>query len=410
MTPAGRSIARLGVVLAAFALPALVWPLVAYGDAATTAPHVVRVVIAGSDKDANALTGSLAELLSRIGARLDIARVERVDIFDGALSVKTPGTFATAWVDLADPQRATVVLVEGSSGRIVSRRSVARSVKSDIATEELAHIIQASVEDLVAEAPPPPPPAASSSAPPPASASVSAPAPSATPSVSASAAPSTAAPPPVPSTSVVVTRPERDAANGEAASRYAVDVGAFFVGRGFGGDSSVVIGGGGIGSVRFGRGALHPGLSLSGAYHVPFEGSGSLVKVRASALSLRLAGGAEYDVTPRFVVSLGPSVGTDVFFVTPQALSVGNDQVGKGTTDVSPLLGGVLGARYAVTRGAEMFVLFGVDVDLKPHRYVVHDGADVSDVAFLPSRVRPSLSLGFDFTVAGRSSGEEPVR
>ncbi len=402
------------VVLAAVAVPAWVLPRAAFGDAVATAPHVVRVVIAGSDKDANGLTSSLSELLSRIGARLEIARVERVDIFDGALSVKTPGTFATAWVDLADPQRATLVLVEGSSGRIVARRSVARGAKSDIATEELAHIIQASVEDLVAEAPPPP--SASITPPPPASMSASA-APSAAPSLAASLAPSTA-PSAAPSASagpassavLPATGPEHDSATVEGASRYGVDVGAFFVGRGFGGDSSVVVGGGGKGMLRLGRGALHPAIALSGAYHVPFEASGTEVKVRASALALRVSGAAEYEITPRFVVSLGPSAGADVFFITPQGLTVPADHVNAGTTDVSPVLGGVLGARYAVTRGAEMFLDFGLDVDVAPHRYVVQDGANVSDVAFLPSRVRPALSLGFDFTVAGRASGEESAK
>ncbi len=394
------------IVLAAVALPAWVLPRAAFGDAAATAPHLVRVVIAGNDKDATGLVSSLSELLSRIGARLDIARVERVDIFDGALSVKTPGTFATAWVDLTDPQRATLVLVEGSSGRIVARRSVVRGAKADIATEELAHIIQASVEDLVAEAPPPP--TASIAPPPVASASAAPPPPAAQ---GASAAPPSAAattePPASGATQLTVTGSDHDSAKVEGASRYGVDVGAFFVGRGFGGDSNVVIGGGGLGMLRLGRGALHPAIALSGAYHVPFEGSGNLVKVRASALSLRLAGAAEYEVTPRFVVSLGPELGTDVFFVTPQALTVPDDRVNGTTTDASPVLGGVLGARYAVTHGAEMFLTFGLDVDLKPHRYVVHDGHDVAEVAFLPARVRPSLSLGFDFTVAGRASGEE---
>ncbi len=398
------------VVLAAVAVPAWVLPRAAFGDAVVTNPHVVRVVIAGSDKDANGLTSSLSELLSRIGARLDIARVERVDIFDGALSVKTPGTFATAWVDLADPQRATLVLVEGSSGRIVARRSVARGAKSDIATEELAHIIQASVEDLVAEAPPPP--SASITPPPPASVSASA-APSPSPSSALSAPPSpapSASAAPSASTTQPVTGPEHDSAKVEGASRYGVDIGAFFVGRGFGGDSSVVVGGGGKGMLRLGRGALHPAIALSGAYHVPFEASGSEVKVRASALALRVSGAAEYEITPRFVMSLGPSAGADVFFITPQGLTVPDDHVNAGTTDVSPVLGGVLGARYAVTRGAEMFLDFGLDVDLKPHRYVVHDGPNISEIAFLPSRVRPALSLGFDFTVAGRASGEEPAR
>jgi hypothetical protein len=392
-------------------------PKLALGDTsaspatpASSAPHVVRVVIAGTDKDANALTGSLAELLSRLGARLEIARVERVDFF-GSLSIKTPGTFATAWVDLTDPQRAAVVLVEGSSGRIVARRSAVRVAHSDVATEELAHIIQASVEDMVAEvAPPPPPPSASSSAPPTPSASIAPPATSASSSASGAAAGAASAPAPASTTQITVQRPARDAAENTSTAGYGVGVGAFFVGRSFGGDSSLVVGGGGAGTLRLGRSRLHPTLSLSGAYHVPFEGSGSLVKVRASALALRFSGVAEYEITPKLSVSLGPALGADVFFVSPQAVSVPSERVNGGSTDVSPMLGGVLGARYAVTRGAEMFVMGGFDVDLRPHRYVVHDEQRVSEVPFEPSRVRPYLALGFDFTVAGRTLGEEAAR
>jgi hypothetical protein len=48
------------------------------------------------------------------------------------------------------------------------------------------------------------------------------------------------------------------------------------------------------------------------------------------------------------------------------------------------------------------------DVDLAPHRYVVRDGSGVSEIVFSPSRVRPSLSIGFSFTVAGNAYDPEP--
>jgi hypothetical protein len=355
--------------------------------------RVVRVVVAASDSDADALTSSLSELLGRIGGRLVVQRAERVDTEDTpSLSVKSPDAFATAWIDMKSPQRAALVLVDGKSGRVVSRRSVPRASSADVTVEEVAHIVQASVEDMTVEeeraAPPPPetkpvpPPAASSAAPPPSS--------------TASAAPS---PPPVPARANERREPPA----------WGVDVGAFFTGAGFGSDSNVVVGGGGLADVRLGRGSLRPVIALSGAYFVPYDASGAFVRVRGNTLATRLAATLEWRATDRLLVSAGPDLGADVFWMRPEAVSVTNDRVGQSSTDASPMLGGLVGARLAFTRGADLFLLFATDVDLAPHRYVVKDGGGVGEVVFSPSRVRPSLSLGFSFSVAGNTYDPDPT-
>jgi hypothetical protein len=140
---------------------------------------------------------------------------------------------------------------------------------------------------------------------------------------------------------------------------------------------------------------------------VPFDASGALVRVHSSALVTRVAATLQYRATNRLVLEIGPDAGADIFWVQPVAVAVPSQRLDGSSTDASPMIGGLVAAHLAIARGSDMFLAFMTDVDLAPHRYVVHDGQDLTEVVYQPSRVRPALALGFTFTVAGSAHDPE---
>ena len=371
MNAAARRAALWVGVLTAFAATFAVTDALA-GDAAPAetreAPRrVVHVVIAGEDAEAAAaLEASLRELVARIDLTVEASRAERVDL-DASTLADGGSELATAWVDLRATRAATAI-VEGRTGRVVARRSVERDRSMAIVVEELAHIIQASVEELAEQerhraAPPP-----------------------------ASPAPAPQPEPPKP-------EPPRVA---EAPGRLGVDGGAFFAGRSFGSGAEAVVGGGGMVGAALGRGPFRPALWLIGTYHVAFDVRGRAVDVHTKAATLRLAPAIRVVGGAKWLIEAGPQGGFDVMWTTPRANSSGlpTERLGAETTDASPVVGAFVMAHFSVGPSADLVVALSADVDLSPHRFVIAEGRE-TEALFTPWRVRPALLLGFTFNLAG---------
>jgi hypothetical protein len=334
-------------------------------DAREPERRTIRLVVAGSDEDAAALEGSLRELLARIGVRIETSRADRLDLdTPSSLAQKSPSALATAWVDLRSPARATTVLVDGRSGRISVHRDVQRDRSGAIVVEEVAHIVHASVEEIAeaehARAIEPPP-----------------------------------APAPAAETTV-----ERGA---PSPPTWGLDGGAFFAGRSFGRDASVVIGGGGMVGASLGRGAWRPALWLTGTYHVPFDVQGPLVSVHMKALALRIAPTLKIAGGDGWMLEAGPEAGIDALWTTPRSTELPGGRLAASDTAVSPVIGALVAAHVALGARADLVVAAVGDVDLAPRRYVVREGPD-SEAVFAPIRFRPAIMAGFTFTMAGASA------
>jgi hypothetical protein len=260
--------------------------------------------------------------------------------------------------------RVRTVLVD-RTGRVVARRDIGRDRSSAIVVEEVAHIVQASVEELaVTERPREPP-----------------------------------APPPAPRPEPPPTPPPTPPAHERVA--LGIDGGAFFSGRAFGTGAETVVGGGGMVGLSLGRSGFRPAVWLLGSYHVAFDVRGDVVDIHTTSATFRLAPTVRLFGGQHWFVEAGPEVGADVFWTTPRPnTNPERPRIAADSTDASPIVGVLTAAHLAVAQGADLFVAFALDADLTPHRYVVSGGAQPETV-FEQWRVRPALLVGFTFTIAG---------
>lgn len=353
-----RAAAILAATIAAVALEgvALAEPATP-GDA--RARRLVRVVVVGGDDDAAMLEPPTRELVGRLGLEVTFER--------GAAVPSSTGddlTVAIVRVDVSQASRTLIVVVDGRDGRTVAERDLPRPASARVALDEIAHVIQASVEELLDPARPP-------EAPP-------APTPPASPT-----------PPPPPAE---IGKPF-----------LGFDAGGFLEGRSYGRDAVPVMGGGAMVGLAFGRGRFRPALWASGAYHVPFDVQGEgPVGVRQHTLGLRLAPTVALVATERFLLEAGAELGADVFFSDARSNDVPASRLLTGQTRASPIVGGLVVGHLSVGATADLFVAAIADVDLAPPSYRVKIGSRTDEI-FTAARVRPALAIGFTFNVLGAS-------
>ncbi len=108
-----------------------------------------------------------------------------------------------------------------------------------------------------------------------------------------------------------------------------------------------------------------------------------------------------------FRFDLGPTGGVEVDFVETRSTSLPSSRLREPAGEASGTVGALALLRFAIARGADMFVAAGADVDLAPRRYVVRRGPS-SETAFDPWPVRPSLTFGFTLALAGAPPFEAP--
>jgi hypothetical protein len=336
------------------------------------------IAVSADDTEAASLEASVRELLSRLGVAVEISRAERLDLDDPSLARPAPDRLATAWIDLRS-QRARVVLVD-RSGRLVARRDVARDRSSAIVVEEIAHIVQSSVEEL-ADAERAHRVEASASG---ADKGGASGAPPALVSVASPPAPAERPPP----------TPER--------RELGLDAGGFFAGRAFGTGAEAVVGGGGLVGGTLGQGPLRPALWVLGSYHVAFDVRGRFLDIHTKAATLRLAPTVRLFGGPRWRLEVGPTIGVDIFWTTPRANSSGvlEKRLAGDSTDASPTVGALAAVHFAVGPTADLFAALAADADIAPHRFVVLVGQQAEPL-FEQWRVRPALLAGFTFNLAG---------
>jgi hypothetical protein len=343
------------------------------GDAGGTGAHarIVDVVIVGPPDDARALESSLRELLERLGLEM---RASRADMLPADRAAIGDDVAARVWIDLREGDVAHVEIV--ARGASV-KRDVAREGTRTVLLEDVAHVVQATTESILTNIP----------------------------RVERDAgAPLDAAPPPDAPVEAVAPPPPRSHEDAGAPSMPpsgpTVGVATFASVAPFA-SSSVVFGAGAGARVGF-RETWHPALWITGAYHAPFGHDGEPLDLHVSVWSARALGTAGLVDAGRFSMEAGAGGGVDVFVLSPGAASAGAT-VDASRTDVSPILTGILTARYAMSTTASAFLALTVDFDLRPRKYVVTDG-DSRSALVSPFVMRPGLALGLSFDVVGARS------
>jgi hypothetical protein len=338
--------------------------------------RIVRLDVLGSPEEAAQLRTALVEQFGRIGVELEPLPGDS----DGGRA-PPEGATVIAEVDLRDPVVARVRL-SLRDGPLGESRFIAQRESRALLLEEAALVVYAGSESLLDEA------TRTRASDGPVDRSEGA-----TPATTPTALPPVVrVAPPV----AVTTRVPHDP---PAPTPWAVQ-GAFLTGaRAYERDALAVLGLGLGARTSVGRGRWVPGFWLLGEFHFPFSATSGPVELSTSVWSFRFEPSLDIVRAGGFRLELGAGGGADVFVVAPVAPAPDVELSGH-RQDVSGVISTMLTASLATTGASRVFFAAMLDYDLAPRRYLVMQG-DQSTTILQPWRLRPAISIGFLFEMAG---------
>ncbi|HJL15796.1 MAG TPA: hypothetical protein RMH99_09075 [Sandaracinaceae bacterium LLY-WYZ-13_1] len=326
--------------------------------------RAVDVVFVGDAIEASGLAPVLEELLARIDVELRQGPIEAVLDPRAVLTPRpdAPPALARIWIELAD-DRTTIYLVDDAWERILVRHVPTGGALDEVSREQVAHIVHAAVDALLAGArigltrveaserlgvaPEPPPEPTESPEPP--------------------------EPPPEPAlgADVVLAYTPQLFADGPAV-RHAVSV---------------------LGSLLVGR--RSPRLALTAGIDVwpssDHEGAG--LGLELSTVTLRAEAAVEVRVIEGTHVRVGGGLALDVTTAQTRRLAGSMVEVAESFTEAGPLVCLRLAVQQRLWEWISLSGGLLVDVDLLDTRYVV-EGNERDDAVVDPWLVRPALWLG----------------
>jgi hypothetical protein len=117
------------------------------------ASHDVLLVIAADDRSGDDLEQVARELLGRQSVALRIARAPRIDLREITVpSAAARAWLARAWIDLREPDHATLYVYDPLRDRLLVRAVPRSSGGDELAREELGHILETCIEGLLSGA------------------------------------------------------------------------------------------------------------------------------------------------------------------------------------------------------------------------------------------------------------------
>jgi hypothetical protein len=349
------------------------------GDTPPDSPPIFAVDIAARPEEAQAFEAVLRDAISGQPVSLApvvVARIDPGNMVRAPASDLTRPVLGRAFVDLSDPQRATVYVVDGDWQRI-SVRNVTRTANPDVVRETVGRMVSTSVEALLAGsfAAASEPMAAFQSALDQAQHDQAPKPPEAGP---AAAAVVTRTPP-----AAIPWTPPRMAAR--LGLTYEVDL--------YSAARPIVHGPSLYGALALGTARVRPALWLSGQYRFPVEESGPPVGFRLDSTVLRLMAGAEVHLRERLALEVGAGLGVDFISLKARAPTSQTDvwvahdrsfQVGLGRL--------MVGLRWRTSASTAVHALFVADIDPSGTR-LVFEGAQGEQEVLSLYGVRPGLAL-----------------
>jgi hypothetical protein len=345
----------LAVLLIAFASVAIARPA-----GAQTAPRSrqVEVTIAGGQQEAQDLQKVLSELLGRLGVAATYTQSEEVEI-SVALAARADAApqVARVWIELRKAGNAMVYIAGEAGDRVLVRR-VPRQTRSDeVAREEIAHIVESTVDALLSGG-----------------------------RIGVAAQ--------MPREAEVVLLPQAaPRAESHAASGFGLSLG--YEVQAWSASTDPVHGpfvSLGLFSVRDG---LRLGIRLSGQMRFPSEIEQNPIGVRLNHGALRLLPEIELALGRGWALRGGAGPGLDLSHVEPVLSGGSAAQVDSPRWTVTPIVRALVAVGYSLAPGHTASLIVAGDVDLLGTKYFVDRQAGSEDV-FRPWRVRPTVGLAFD--------------
>lgn len=336
--------------------------------AQTAAPgERILLTVAAPADEARQLEAVARELLARLEVQLELRRVARVDLREIRRRA-APGHayLARVWIAFAQSGRARLYLEHAESDRILVRDVAADSNNPELVREELGHILQATIEGLLAGE------------------EIGAPRDEALQQVEAQDAGTTAAAPPANEKPAEPVGPPPQ-------HRQALRFGPRYEAVWLGDASAFEDGPGAVFGWIKPRSRL--GFELSGYYRRPLELDADPVGARLQTLAMRAL--VTFDVWrgQHSVLRLTAGPGADLVRVSPQARPGSN--IGLAQSSWLKLAMGRVGVSYEHQLASFVAVELnlGVDIDPAQTRYI-YRRSDGDAAVLEPWPVRPLLSLG----------------
>jgi hypothetical protein len=347
------------------------------------------VRVAGTEREIARLALSLDELLGRLALQVV------VEPYAGAELGQPRATQALARVsiDLTQPDRAVCTMEDNSGTVRMDRRAVMRTGSRSILLDEVAHVVQAAVENLLAERTAAEQATADGSEP------------AALPAPTASDVRPEPGPPPTGATVSVAgidgsrtrSRPV-PMPRSEEPPAWGLDIAAL-LGLHAVADTALLVAGGAVAThVAYRRGALHPGGWISAEYRLPFDIDQSSLPPQAQTVALRALPAVDFYHRRPWALGVALGGGIDVFRVDHGFEEPGEPPTRLSATRVVPVLASFFTARHRLAENVELVSLWGFDLDLRqPDLEVRRDRRP----GIQPWRMRPGLMLGIAFTPLG---------
>jgi hypothetical protein len=167
----------------------------------------------------------------------------------------------------------------------------------------------------------------------------------------------------------------------------------------------VGIGFGGAGTLVLGE-ALHPSLRIEAGYVLPSRLSRSGVDAQFAMVPLRLGVGIEAFSWKGGTIEPAVHGGIDLVTLSPTSAPP-FATLEPPTRRVQAVFGASVNVRFRVASTADIVIAAGADVDATPRRWIIASNSG-GESFFETGRVRPYVTLGFDWTVLDASPRSKP--
>ena len=321
----------------------------------------VTLTLAGGSGKTRAFELVARELLARLAVELRVERVPRFDVrqigSDGS-SLRSSER-VRVWLDFSDATRSTLYIHDLARDRVLVRKVDHADGMSEIAREELGHILQSSIEGLLAGA------------------EIGLPRSEVLPSA-----------PRQPVDRAAPAEPERGRPNWQISAHYEVELLS----------EEVLVTHGPLVALSL-RGPMlgqELGIVVSAQYRQPLHATTNELGARLEGAALRALGTIDLGLSTDVGLRLGLGGGADLVEVRPEAQGEDSLELAEPKLVAVGVGRAVVGLEFRLSRSAALWTQFVCDIDPTATRYVFARSSG-EHVVLYPFPVRPSLSLGLGF-------------
>ena len=323
--------------------------------------HVeIKLVAPREDRE---LVAVLSELLDRLQVTTRFTTVPNLDTEEmWTPHPGEPSAIARAWIDLREPRQVTLYLTGDRQDRVLVRQVPLVLNLDEVAREEIAHIVEAAVDELLLGG-----------------------------QIGVEKKHTAELPPHVTLPGPLPEPPLR------------LDVGFGYAAQGWKDSSAPLHGPAAFVSLAKKGGPWRPGAFLSAELRFPQSVRGEGVSAGVEQGAVRLVFIADRSLSRRWMVRGGLGGGIDWMQVEPSLTATDPGDPYEATVSgprlvAIPMLRGLALARYAFTTKSELFFGLAADFDIVAKSYVTQrieaDGSTTSSTVLNPWRLRPMALIG----------------